>query len=298
MAARLRLVDHDAFDDRNLVTLGTTSRGNEVAINRAVWESDRIILTGEIIYHMIAGFSGGRKSLLPGVAGARSTTFNHAMIFDPRCTIGVLEGNPAHEDMLEACRMVAPDFIVNVILAPSGALAHVAAGHYEQAHREGCRAAERLLATPVERPFDTVVASAGGHPLDTDLRQAHKGMENACRALAPGGTLVYYAECAHGIGIQPIVDFLVHYDTEEQMEQALRREFVVGGHKAYWLRRMGGKYRVRLVSDLDPRLVERCHFEPVPLAAHAAAAGEAARAGRVAVIPHAGATLPVGARMI
>ncbi len=123
----------------NLVEIGTTSFGNRVEINREVWDADRIILTGEIIYHLIAGYSGGRKSLAPGVAGFRTTTFNHRMIFDPRCRSGQLDGNPAHEDLLEACRMADPDFLVNVVLSPEGKLIRVVAGHYDLAHREGCR---------------------------------------------------------------------------------------------------------------------------------------------------------------
>ena len=88
MFSRIRSVDHISTDEANLVTIGTTSFGNRVEINREVWEADRIVLTGEIIYHLIAGYSGGRKSLVPGVAGFRTTTFNHRMIFHPDCRAG------------------------------------------------------------------------------------------------------------------------------------------------------------------------------------------------------------------
>ncbi|MBL8223235.1 MAG: DUF2088 domain-containing protein, partial [Bryobacterales bacterium] len=139
-------------------------------------EADRIILTGEIMHHLIAGYSGGRKSLVPGVAGHRTTTFNHNMIFDPRCKAGLLDGNPAHEDMLEGCRMVEPDSLLNVILSPEGGLIGVVAGHYEQAHRVGCRIVDEALCAPIREPYDLLIASAGGFPLDIDLRQAHKGL--------------------------------------------------------------------------------------------------------------------------
>ncbi|HCC57040.1 MAG TPA: hypothetical protein DEQ47_07185, partial [Solibacterales bacterium] len=148
-----------------------------VEINREVWEADRIILTGEIIHHLIAGYSGGRKSLVPGVGGFRTITFNHRMIFDPNCQPGKLDGNPAHEDLLEACRMADPDFIVNVVLSPEGQLIRVVAGHYDLAHREGCRTVDRMLGAAIDGRYDLVVASAGGFPLDIDLRQAHKGLE-------------------------------------------------------------------------------------------------------------------------
>ncbi len=295
--SRIRSFDHISTDDANLVTVGTTHFGNRIEINRQVWEADRIILTGEIIYHLIAGYSGGRKSLVPGVAGSRTITFNHGMIFDPNCRVGKLEGNPAHEDLLEACRMVEPDFMVNVVLSPDAKLVRVVAGHYELAHREGCRTVDRVLGVEIDEPYDLIVASAGGFPLDIDLRQAHKGLENACQALRPGGLILFYAECPNGAGNRAFEEYVRRYDDEFEMERALKREFVVGGHKAYWVVRLGRWFDVHLVSRLDPEFVRRCHYNPVAAGEHQAAlerllkkAGHGARAG---VIPHSGFTLPV-----
>jgi nickel-dependent lactate racemase len=293
---RIRCFDHIATDDANLVEIGTTSFGNRVEINREVWEADRIILTGEIIYHLIAGYSGGRKSLVPGVAGFRTTTFNHRMIFDPDCRSGKLDGNPAHEDLLEACRMGDPDFIVNVVLSPNGKLIRVVAGHYDLAHREGCRTVDRMLRVEVDAPYDLIVASAGGFPLDIDLRQAHKGLENACQALRPGGSILFYAECPSGAGIRAFEEYVSRYRDEFEMREALAREFVVGGHKAYWVARLGRLYNVHLVSGLDPDFVRRCHFTPVAPADHEAALRnllqQAGADARVAAIPYSGVTLP------
>lgn len=294
--SRIRCFDHISTDDASLVEIGTTSFGNRVEINREVWEADRIILTGEIIYHLIAGYSGGRKSLAPGVAGFRTTTFNHRMIFDPDCRAGKLDGNPAHEDLLEACRMVDPDFLLNVVLSPEGNLIRVVAGHYDQAHREGCRTVDRMLRLPIEKPYDLIVASAGGFPLDIDLRQAHKGLENACQALRPGGSILFVAECPNGAGIQSFEDYVRRYASDHEMQQALEREFVVGGHKAYWVARLGRLYRVHLVSELDAEFVRRCHFHPVLPAEGQARLEhllrEAGADARVAVMPYSGFTLP------
>jgi len=295
--SRIRCVDHISTDDANLVTVGTTSFGNRVEINREVWEADRIILTGEIIYHLIAGYSGGRKSLVPGVGGFRTTTFNHRMIFDPNCRSGKLDGNPAHEDLLEACRMVDPDFIVNVVLSPDGRLIQVVAGHFDHAHREGCRTVDRMLAADVDQPYDLVIASAGGFPLDIDLRQAHKGLENACQALRPGGAILFYAECPNGAGIKSFEEYIARYNDEFEMQAALQNEFVVGGHKAFWVVRLGRLYRVYLVSRLDAEFVRRCHYEPVSPENHEQVLASLLRGvgpnGRVAVIPYSGFTLPV-----
>jgi lactate racemase len=293
---RIRCFDHIATDDASLVEIGTTSFGNRVEINREVQEADRIILTGEIIYHLIAGYSGGRKSLAPGVAGFRTTTFNHRMIFDPNCRSGKLDGNPAHEDLLEACRMADPDFIVNVVLSPEGGLIRVVAGHYDLAHREGCRTVDAMMRVEVDAPYDLIVASAGGFPLDIDLRQAHKGLENACQALRPGGSILFYAECPKGAGIGSFEEYVARYEDDFEMRSALEREFVVGGHKAYWVARLGRLYDVHLVSGLDPEFVRRCHFKPVRPGEHEAAIEELLRrAGpnaRVATIPYSGFTLP------
>ncbi len=292
---RIRNLDHVSTDDANLVTLGTTSFGNRVEINREVWEADRIILIGEIIYHLIAGYSGGRKSLVPGVAGFRTTTFNHRMIFDPNCRAGKLDGNPAHEDLLEACRMADPDFLVNVVLSPEGKLIRVVAGHYEHAHREGCRTVDETLSVAIDEPYDLIVASAGGYPLDIDLRQAHKGLENACQALRPGGSILFYAECPSGAGIGTFDEYVRRYDDDFEMRAALERDFVVGGHKAYWVARLGRLFDVHLVSALDPEFVRRCHFHPIAFEDHSSALVNLLRkhSPRVAVIPHSGFTLPM-----
>ncbi len=293
---RIRTFDHEAEDGGDLVTLGTTSFGNKVEINRRVWEADRIILTGDIIFHRIAGYSGGRKSLVPGVASRRTATFNHRMVLDPRCRPGVLDGNPAHEDLLEASRMADPDFIFNVVLSPEGELLYVAAGGLEEAHREGCRAADRLLRPQICGRFDLIVGSAGGAPLDIDLRQAHKGMDNACTALHDGGALFYYAECPDGLGSPMLERYLRRYADGDSMEKALGDDFVIGGHKALWLRRLGSRYDVHLVTRLDRFFVERCGFRAVQPEQHAEYLKDLIdrlNPARIGVMPHAGFTFPM-----
>ena len=297
VARRIALYDHDCRSRENLVALGRTSRGNEVWINRQVYDADRVILTGEVIYHQIAGYSGGRKSLVPGVAGAETTTFNHQLILDPNCRPGLLEGNPAHEDLLEACRMFEPDFLLNVVMSPSGGWVRVVAGHYDLAHRAACATVDQMCRIQVEQPFDLVLASAGGFPLDIDLRQAHKGMENAARALRPGGVLVYFAECREGTGSPAMEEMVEKFSSAEQMERELRSGFIVGAHKAFWLARLGERVKVLLVSKLPDALVQKCHLHPTsePQNAVAQELCRLGAGGRVAYIPDAGITLPVHA---
>jgi lactate racemase len=295
VARRIALYDHDCYDRENLVRIGRTTRGNEVWINRRVHEADRVILTGEIIPHLIAGYSGGRKSLIPGVAGVETTTFNHKFILDPRCRAGVLEGNPAHEDLLEACGLFDPDFLLNVVLGPSGEFVQVVGGHYEKAHRAGCETVDRMYRIPLEEPYDMVLASAGGFPFDIDLRQAHKGMENAARALRQGGVLVYFAECRDGAGHRAFKEWVEKFSSSAEMERELRSKFVVGGHKAYWVARLAERARSHLVSALPDDFVRRCRLEPTPdpQAAIECEIRRLKQGARLAYMPHAGFTLPV-----
>jgi nickel-dependent lactate racemase len=294
VAQRIALYDHDCYHEQNLIHIGRTSRGNEVWINRKVHEADRVILTGEIIHHLIAGYSGGRKSLVPGVAGEGTTTFNHRFILDPRCRSGVLDGNPVHEDLMEACRMFDPDFLLNVVLNPRGQLVRVVAGHYEHAHRVGCQTVDRIYRVAIEKPYDLILASAGGFPFDIDLRQAHKGMENAARALRAGGVLVYFAECRDGAGHQAFEEWVGKLSSSAEMERDLRSKFVVGGHKAYWVVRLGENARIYLFSRLPDEFVRRCHLHPAsaPQAVIDAELAHLRPGGRVAHIPYAGLTLP------
>jgi nickel-dependent lactate racemase len=205
-----------------------------------------------------------------------------------------LEGNPAHEDLLEACQLLNPAFLLNVVLTPRGEVARAVAGHYDLAHREGCKFVDQMYRMPIPAPYDVVIASAGGYPLDIDLRQAHKGLENAARALRPGGALLYFADCPEGAGRETIERWVRRYASSAEMAEALRRKFVFGGHKAYWLARLAERARIFLVSSLPDSLVRACRFVPVsdPEATLAAILAESSQAPRVALIPYASYTLP------
>lgn len=295
LARRIALFNHDCRRLEDLVLIGRTSRGNEARVSRRVRAADRVILTGEITYHPIAGYSGGRKSLFPGVAGEEFIRFNHRLILDPRCENGVLEGNPAHEDLLEACRMFGPDFLLNAILNSSGQILHVVAGHYEFAHRAGCELVDRTYAVPLQGPYDVVMASAGGFPFDIDLRQAHKGMAHAVRALRDGGTLIYFAECGEGSGSRALEEWAGRFTSAAEMKQALGADFVVGGHKAYWLAQLGERYQVFLVSSLSADFVRKCHLRPAADAQEIlqSVCGTEGPESRIAYIPHASFAMPV-----
>lgn len=196
-----RIVQHDPHDAANLVALGRTSFGHEVAVNRAYMEASVKILTGFIEPHFFAGYSGGPKAVLPGLADARAILLNHSapMIGHPQATWGVTEGNPIWEEMREVALMTSPTFLYNVTLNREHAITGVFAGDLLQAHQAGTRFVAQTAMVPVERPFDIVITSNSGYPLDLNLYQAVKGMSAAARVVKEGGSIIIAAECWDGI---------------------------------------------------------------------------------------------------
>jgi len=196
-----RIVQHDPYDRVNLVPLGRTSFGHEVAVNRAYMEADIKILTGFVEPHFFAGYSGGPKAVLPGLADARAILLNHSapMIGHPQATWGVTEGNPIWEEMREVALMTSPTFLFNVTLNRDHRITGVFAGDLLQAHQAGIRFVAATAMVPVERPFDIVITSNSGYPLDLNLYQAVKGMSAAARVVREGGSIILAAECWDGI---------------------------------------------------------------------------------------------------
>lgn len=195
-----RIVQHDAWA-RDLVYLGRTSYGHEVSVNADYMRADVRILTGFIEPHFFAGFSGGPKAILPGIADAGAVLGNHdaRMIGDPRATWGVTAGNPVWEEMREAALMAAPTFLLNVTLNRDKQITGVFAGDMLQAHTLGAKFAAEAALVPVPRPFDIVITSNSGYPLDLNLYQAVKGMSAAAQVVKPGGAIIIAAECWDGI---------------------------------------------------------------------------------------------------
>lgn len=196
-----RCLQHDCFDDAGLVSLGVTSRGHPVRINRAYMQADVRILTGFIEPHFFAGFSGGPKAILPSLAGAESVFTNHAlaMIGHPQATWGVIQGNPIWEEMREVALRTEPTFLLNVALNTRRAITGVFAGDMLQAHAAGCKFVRTSAMAAVDAPYDIVVTTNSGYPLDQNLYQAVKGMSAAAQIVRPGGAIVMAAACADGL---------------------------------------------------------------------------------------------------
>jgi nickel-dependent lactate racemase len=198
---RYRIVQHDAWDDAALVEIGRNRAGNPIRVNRAYMDASFRILTGFIEPHFFAGFSGGPKAVLPGIADAGAILDNHnaAMIGDPHSTWAVTEGNPLWEEILAAAQATSPDFLLNVTLNAQHEITGVFAGELTAAHRAGTDFVRETAMQPVAAPFDVVITSNSGYPLDLNLYQAVKGMSAAAQIVRPGGDIIVAAECWDGL---------------------------------------------------------------------------------------------------
>jgi nickel-dependent lactate racemase len=198
---RYRIVQNDANDRALHVLLGRTERGNDIWIHREFVESDARILTGFIEPHFFAGFSGGGKAVMPGMALLETVLRNHSAehLDSPMARWGITEGNPLWEEIREAARMVAPTFLVNVTLNHSRQITGVFAGDFEEAHARGCGFVKEMAMVPVPAPFDIVVTSNAGYPLDLNVYQSVKGMSAAAQVVREGGSIIVAADCWDGI---------------------------------------------------------------------------------------------------
>ena len=198
---RYRCLQHDAYDNAGLVSLGTTRRRHPLTVNKHLLEADLKILTGFIEPHFFAGYSGGPKAVLPGVAGAETVLANHGpeMIAHPQATFDRTAGNPIWEEMLEAASQVENTFLVNVTLDRENAITGVFAGEVAAAHARGCDHVRAASLFTVTEPYDLVVTTNSGYPLDQNLYQCVKGLAAAARAVRPGGAILLLAACEEGL---------------------------------------------------------------------------------------------------
>jgi len=198
---RFRIVQNDAFDQDTQVCIGTSSRGHEIWINREFLECDVKVLTGFIEPHFFAGFSGGGKAVIPGMAGLNTVLGNHdAQMIDARNAVyGVTEGNPIWEEIMEIAALVGKSFLVNITLNREQEITGVFAGDLREAYGKGCAFVKEGAMVPVDRPFDIVITSNSGHPLDLNLYQAVKGMSAAGLVVREGGSIIVAADCWDGI---------------------------------------------------------------------------------------------------
>jgi nickel-dependent lactate racemase len=198
---RRRIVQNDGFDPATQVRVGVTSKGHETWLNAELMDCDLKILTGFIEPHLFAGFSGGGKAIMPGMAGQRTVLGNHdaGMVGHPKAIWGVTRGNPIWEEVREVAGQAGKLFLLNVTLNRDKAVTGIFAGDPDQAHADGCDFVKRSAMVAAPRPFDIVVTTNSGYPLDINLYQSVKGMRAADQIVRPGGSIIIATACRDGV---------------------------------------------------------------------------------------------------
>lgn len=216
------VVNHDAYDKNSLVSLGKLSTGNELLVNTLVAESDLVISEGFIETHFFAGFSGGRKSILPGVSGVDSIMNNHSPINIDHAYArsAQLTGNPIHAECIEAARVAGLKFILNIALNEEKRIIGAFAGDFEKAHLMGCTYVRDLMSVPAKHT-DIVVTTNSGYPLDRNLYQVVKGIDTASSMTKKGGVIIIAAECRDGIGHTKFKELMQSCRTKEELLQKM-----------------------------------------------------------------------------
>jgi nickel-dependent lactate racemase len=292
----LPCVVHDPKDQASLVRVGETSRGTQVVLSRAVVDADVKILTGRVIPHYFAGFGGGRKALLPGVAAFATILENHKLTLAPERGIAPnvapcsLEGNPVHLDMLEAMQLVRPTFALNMLLDTHHDIVDVLAGEPDASHAEACRRAVPLHQLRAPKPFDALITSAGGAPYDCSFVQALKAVLNVKDLVRPGGAVLWVAECPEGIA--PAFLEWAKVADDAAFEREARSAYNLAAHNTVMLRGFLRSARVAFVSALDPSNVSRLGLEPMATVEAGVAwlRAQTPPGARVAVVPFANVT--------
>ena len=296
LSVRLCIVNHDCQDENNLTFLGDTDRGLPVWVNSLVVNSSLKILTGLISPHHGAGYSGGRKSVTPGVAGMKTLRKHHSFpIRSYQPAIGWLKGNPFHEEAVKMARMAGIDFILNVVKTSSGEVIEAVAGELEAAHEKGVETCEKACVIALPHKYDIVIVTPGGYPRDIDLHQSQKALSIAELVVDKGGLIVLIAECPDGAG--KFTEWLKRARSPKEVIERFTREGFTPEHssKAFMCARALEEHTVIMsCSGIEKNELEQMFFRSSlsPQAAIDEALEIKGLDSRILVLPHAVNCMP------
>lgn len=299
IAANYRIENHHGKVLEEHEYLGETPNGVPAWIDGRYVRADLKITTGLIEPHLMAGYSGGRKVICPGIAALETVKVWHGPRFleHPKADCGIVEGNPVHEENTRIARMAGCDFIVNVCLDGQRRITWVGAGDMIQAWEAGVRFVEQVVKVPVPEPVDVVVTSCAGYPLDTTWYQAVKGLTGALPIVKPGGTIILAASLSEGLGSPEFQHLMADNPDLKVFKQRIlgKDYFVMDQWQLEELAKVVERCKVKVVSDgLPPETLRRCYVEPAPTVEQAVAdcLAEYGPRARVAVIPKGPYVLP------
>ena len=289
------VVVHDATSARDMTYLGRTTRGTEVHLSALVVDADRIVTIGSVEPHYFAGFTGGRKTFLPGVASYETIRQNHSHALADESRLMALDGNPVHEDMLDALALLGdrPIFTIMTVVDDERRVCAASAGDIHGAFHSAVSEARKMFSVDVAGRSDIVVAVARS-PMDSNLYQAHKAIESAKLALGAGGILILVAECREGLGNDAFVGQLRSADSPEDVARLTGERYNLGDHKAIKLAELVTRAEIWAVTELPDETLESIFFHPCAdiQSALFAALTKKGPAARVLFLMDAGTTVP------
>lgn len=261
-----KIVIHDSRDEGSMVKVGILPSGGDLILNKLAVEADLLIAEGLIEPHFFAGFSGGSKSILPGIASHTTVLANHCSEFiaHKRARAGILKGNPIHKDMLYAAQKANLAFILNVVINANKKVINAFAGHSEKAHFKGCKFISEHVRVKAE-PADIVITTNGGYPLDQNIYQSVKSMTAAEATCKEGGIIIVVSECIDGHGGDSFYSTFTDADSvQEIMDDIMlrnRNETLPDQWESQILARILLRYKVIMVTDAPKEIVENMHMK-------------------------------------
>ncbi len=257
-----RIIVHDAKIDEDMVFLGNSSNGTPMHVNKAGVEADKIIIISSVEPHYFAGYTGGRKSFLPGIAGFQTIETNHKLALVPEARALALEGNPVHEDMVDAIKTVKQEiFSIMTVLDKHHKIYATCSGHINDSFYAAIDRANEVFCAPLKEKTDIVV-SVVKFPQDIDLYQAQKGIDNAKLALKEDGIMILVAKCRCGIGGKAFADLLGSCDTPKAALDKIEQGYVLGYHKAAKMAEIGLWAQMWGVTDVEPDVISKLFITP------------------------------------
>jgi len=290
---RDRIFVHDAKTSA-CVFLGTSKNGTEMWVNKLGVDAHKIVIISSVEPHYFAGYTGGRKSFLPGIASYETIEQNHKLALRSEAGALELEGNPVHEDMIDALGTVRKEvFAINTVLDKNHRIYAAAAGDIHQSMEQVVARADEVFVAKIGRKTDVVV-SVVEFPSDIDLYQAQKGIENAKHALKDGGILIVVAKCRMGVGGESFVNLLRSADSPRDALDRIEKKYVLGWHKAAKMAEIALWAQIWGVTDLDPELLESIFIRPFASLQEAvdAALAEKGRDAEILVLLDGSLTIP------
>ncbi len=296
------VVDHRARERGDLVHLGETSRGTPIWVNRRVMEADKVILTGGIVYHFLAGFGGGPKALSVGTAGYDTIQNNHKIALgskeeglNPKVSSGVTWGNPLYEDLVEIMKAAKADFLVDTVINREKEIAAIVAGDPIEAHHAGIEKVQEFYGIETNLKGDLVIASAMGYPEDINFYQVYKTLDNVTRVVKPGGVIVLFAECREGMGNDDFARIFSDFTDNDTRYADLSANCTIGGLMGFGIALWAARHKIVLYSDMPPELAKTAGVIPASTPEEALAKGFelAAENPDVVIMPHGSVTFPI-----